>query len=806
MRKRLLLFLIFAGASSSIYAQSRVHGKIADTTGKPISNANVLLVNYKDSVLVKGTLTTEGGVYSFENINTGKYLVTATYTGVTPAYSQPFEIDDKPGSIDIGIIQLDRSDVVLSTVTVTAKKPLYEQKIDRLVINVAAAITYSGISALDVLERSPGIIVNRINNSISINGKSGTIIMINGKRNYMDMSGLIQMLSSLPSGSVERIEVITTPPANFDAEGNAGIINIVLKSNDQYGTNGSYTLTAGYSKGEQTSGSININHRKGKLNLFGNYFFARGHGQQVWTTYHAVTNGGKLSESYSADHRHFYQFMNGGQAGIDYEINKKTILGALVSANYRQWTMTSANDATVTTNQKLDTITGIINKELHTNLNFGANLNFQHTFKPEEKITFNADYLWYKDKNPNSYLNSYHDGNMNFLYDESVRSDKLTPLEIWVGALDYSKKISRKTDMEAGLKTTLSKFTNTVQVNTLMQNNWILDSTLSGTHSLDENISAAYTSFSVKFSEKNSIKLGLRYEYTHSKLTSGTDNNIIDRNYGNLFPSFFYLHTISESSSLNFTYSRRIWRPSFDNLAPWVLFLDPKTFETGNPGLQPAITDALNVSYTLKNKIVSLSYSYTAHPIILQPEIDAATNKEVRSIQNGLNSQNVSISFALPFTISKWWNMQNNLQVSWGQDNAFYKTPVRTENKNYYITSTQNFLLPKDLSISLSGYYVSKTIWGLFTNEPYGGVDMGIQKKWTNKKSSLSFNINDIFNSSGISRNAAIFPAQNLFVKTDNIYGYRGFSLSFTHNFGNAKVKEKRDRSTGAEDEKNRAY
>jgi len=804
MRK--LYFILFIGISITSRSQVRVYGRIVDTTNKPVASANVLLLNAQDSVLVRGMLTNEGGGYNFENINAGKYLITATRTGNKPAYSHSFEINDKAGNINMGAIQLEQSDIVLTSVTVVAKKPLYEQKIDRLVINVAAAITYAGISALDVLQRSPGVIVNRVNNSLSINGKDGVIIMINGKRNYMDMAGLLQMLSSLPSGAVERIEVITTPPANFDAEGNAGVINIVLKSNEQFGTNGSYTLTGGYSKGEQASGSVNLNYRKGKINVFGNYFFSRNHMQQVWSTWHAVINAGKLSESYSTDDRHAYQFMNGGQAGMDYAIDKKTILGGLFSANYRKWTMTSVNDATVTTNQKLDTVVAIINDELHTNLNYDANLNFQHEFRPEEKIILNADYLWYKDNNPNSYSNSYYDGVGNFLYTENVQSSKLTPLKIWVGTLDYSKKISKKADMEAGVKTTLSKFTNTVEVSRVVQNAWMADTSLSGTHNLIEGVSAAYASFSMKFSEKNSIKAGLRYEYTHSELSSETDKTTLNRNYGSLFPSFFFLHSINENNSINFTYSRRIWRPGFDNLAPWVIFLDPKTFATGNPGLQPAITDAVNLAYTLKNKIVTVSYSYTSHPIILRPEIDPTTNNEIRFVENGLNMKNLSIGFALPFTISKWWNMQNNIQLSWSQHNSFYKAAVRIENTGYYVTSEQNFILPKDLSISLSGYYSSKNIWGLFTSRPWGDIDMAFQKKWPKKRSSLTFNVYNILNTGGRSRSAAIIPLQNLFVKTDNMYGYRGFSLSFTHNFGNDKVKGKRDRATGAEDEKGRGY
>ena len=217
--------------------------------------------------------------------------------------------------------------------------------------------------------------------------------------------------------------------------------------------------------------------------------------------------------------------------------------------------------------------------------------------------------------------------------------------------------------MEAGLKGAVSTLQDDVGVISLLQNTWVKDTFLSGNHTLRENISAAYSSFNVKVSEKTSLKLGLRYEYTNSNLGSITEKNIVDRHYGNLFPSFFILHTINDSNAVNFSYSRRIWRPGFSDLAPWVLFLDPKTFSTGNPGLQPAIADALNASYTLKNKMLSLSYSYTTPSITQQPKIDETTNKLVSAAQNSKNDQWLSIDLSLPFTITKWWNMQNNLTV-----------------------------------------------------------------------------------------------------------------------------------------------
>jgi hypothetical protein len=379
----------------------------------------------------------------------------------------------------------------------------------------------------------------------------------------MDISQVIQMLAAMPSANIERIEIITTPPAKYDADGNAGIINIVLKSNNQFGTNGSYALMAGYSKGEENSFSLNINHRKNKLNVFGNYSYSRNRLYQLRTNYHAVTNGNVFMENYSESNRHAIVGQHNGQAGIDYEMNKKTIIGFLLTGSYRHWDMKADNYASVYTNKNLDTTLNIINHELHTTGSYGVNLNLQHTFKPDEKLSVNFDYLDYYDKNPNDYNNAYFNANKIFIYDEKVKSDKITPLQFWIGAVDYEKKLSKKINMEAGLKGTTSRLSNDVEVATLIQNSWRIDTSLSGYHKLKESIGAAYSSFSITFNEKTSMKIGLRYENASSVLGTATEKNIVIRHYSNLFPTFCLLRKINDSNSVNFSYSKRIWRPSF---------------------------------------------------------------------------------------------------------------------------------------------------------------------------------------------------------------------------------------------------
>jgi hypothetical protein len=691
----------------------------------------------------------------------------------------------------------------LADVIVTGKKRLYVQKIDRLVINVAGSITSAGSTVLDILERAPGVIVSRFANSIAINGKGGVIVMINGKRNYLDMAALVQMLSAMPSGNIDRIEIITTPPAKYDADGNAGIINIVFKTNNEYGTNGSYSLMAGYGKWEENSASLNLNHRKNKINVFGNYSFFRSHAYELWTNYHAVTNANQFFEDDAESNRNSTTQLHNGQIGVDYSLGKKTIVGFLFTGTYRDWRMKANNYATVYKNKNADTTLDILNNEIHTTSNYGINLNMQHTFNPDEKLSLNFDYLDYHDKNPNDYNNAYFIDN-SFSFNEKVRSDKITPLKFWIGTLDYERKLSKKVKVEAGLKGTTSRLSNDVEVATLMQDSWKADPLLSNFHKLNESVGAAYTSFDFALNEKTSVKSGLRYEYAHSDLGSATEN-LVNRHYSNLFPTLYMQHKINDSNSVTFSYSRRIFRPSFADLAPWVIFYDPKTFQTGNPYLLPSINDEITASYTYKDKILSVSYNYGKHPINNQPELDEKLNRLVNTVTNGEKSQAAYVNLALPFKITSWWNLQNNLSAGWYQYSNFYKVKIRQDYKNFFGTSTQTFIVSKTLSLELSGWYSSGGGWGMYGFKSFGSLDFGAQKKFEKIKSTLSINARNLLKT--LKAESHIYkPEQNLIIRTTSTFGSTSIGVTFNHRFGKDTVKEKRERTTGAEDEKNRAY
>ncbi|MEI9810877.1 MAG: TonB-dependent receptor [Bacteroidota bacterium] len=438
----LILLLIVAGSS---FAQS-INGNVTATDNKPVAAANVLLLKAKDSVLVKGTVTSSTGQFSFTGVSSGSYILQFSFTGFEDVYSSPIIIDKT--DIDLDVFQLKEKGVQLDKVTVTAKRPLFEQKIDRMIVNVRNSITAAGSTVLDVLERSPGITVNRQSNTISMNGKNGVVVMINGKINRMPLSAVVQMLSGMNASNIEKLELITTPPANFDAEGNAGYINIVLINNPNQGFNGSYSLTMGYGRGETPAAGINFNYRHNKINLYGDYSFSRLHTKQLFTNYRRVQYQGNTTENYVESDRNTFQRNHNISLGLDYEINKKTVAGLLLATYNNKWSMDAENAFSKTVNSLPDSFTTITNDEINHWKHYMADVNIQHRFKEGQTLSFDINYLWYHDDNPTNYTNKYYNAQGNFLSSDLTKSSKITPINFWVGTSDYTMALGKK--MEYG--------------------------------------------------------------------------------------------------------------------------------------------------------------------------------------------------------------------------------------------------------------------------------------------------------------------------------------------------------------------
>ncbi|MEO5999928.1 MAG: TonB-dependent receptor, partial [Chitinophagaceae bacterium] len=731
--------------------------------------------------------------------------IVSSFAGFKDVYSNAFNLKDRD-NISIPAIKILEKVVNLADVAVTVKKPMFEQKIDRMVINVANSITNTGSTALEVLMRSPGITVNQQSNTLSINGKEGVVLLLNGKINRLPTDAIFQMLAGMSAANIERIELITTPPANFDAEGNAGFINIVLKKNTQYGTNGSLAATAGYGigGGPAFGSNINVNNRKEKFNLYGDYSFTRIAPSAHGDFYRKVTNGSNSIENFMDTERDDFRRNHMGRIGLDYDPDKKTVLGVLLSGLSNMYGMDAVNNSNIFLHGILDTTIIIDNDERHPLDNYSVNLNAQRQLTGNQQLTFNVDYIFYRDANKLTYLNNFYGPSKNLLYLDKTKSRKETLIKFRVATVDYTKQISDKSNLDAGIKATLSSFSNDVGMEKESQNNWVVDKDLTSKHNLEESIFAAYTSLNVKLSDKINSKIGLRYEYTNSNLGSETKKNIVDRHYGNLFPSFFLSHALTDNSSFNFSYSRRITRPTFNDMAPFVYFVDPNTVISGNSALQPSIANAIKWDYLLRRFVFSLSYTFEKNTITnFTPRIDPLTNKQTFAAENQKHKHVVALTLALPSTITEWWSMQNNISGFWQQLSASYKGfPLIVSQLNFNINSTQSIVLPKNFSMEISGSYQSGGLVGIYKLRSITSLNFGLQKKF-GINDALLFNITD-FSGSPHYRWSIDAPEYNLITSLDLRFNVPTLKLTYTRKFGNFKIKANRSRTTGSEDERKR--
>ncbi len=798
-----VVFLIFS--TQLLFGQNNITGQILDEQKQPAPFCNVLLLNAQDSSLVKGALTDEDGDFQINNVAAGSFILKYSMIGYAAQYSYPLRVSPDRGDISMGIIQLAPDAQVLNTIEIKAKKPLYEQKIDRLVVNIQNSITSTGSNALEVLERSPGVIVDRQNSGLALSGKGGVVVMINGKINYSPIAAVVQMLEGMSADDIEKIELITTPPANLDAQGDAGYINIVLKKNLNTGWNGSFSLMAGYARGEQNSANVNVNYRNNKLSLFANYSFLRNVKVQLFENYRNVLENGNQLENFTTSDRNALQHNHSFRFGLDYELSDKTVVGFMTAGYDNEWSMDAANLNTVLTNGMVDSMIEIANDEINHWQHLMGNVNVNHTFADDSKLNVDFDYLYYQNENPNGYINDYIGSNNSFLFQQEVRASKETPINILVGKIDYSKSFGNNLKVEVGAKSTMSNFENNILVEELESDSWKADPNFTADFDLQEDIAAVYTAIDYKIDDKTDFKAGLRYEYTESNLSTPEDPNIIDRKYGNFFPSVFLSRTINDNNSINFSYSRRINRPTFRDMAPFIIFMDPTTFYSGNPAIQPSISNAVKVAYRLKSSMISLEYTHEDDAIAKhQNRFDPETNMQIWFTSNLDYRKTATLMFAVPVYVNDWWSMQNNVMGIWQEVGAEYNgEQLELAQKNLRFNSAQQFKLPKDFGLEVSGFYQTASLFGTAKIAATGMLNLGIRKQLPNNNGVLSFNVNDILNSFEwrVEQDLSELGIQTEFLGD---FSQTQFRLSYSRNFGNKKLKGSRKRGTGSDAERRR--
>jgi len=791
--------------STAAFAQNTlISGRIVDDKEQPVEFANVLLLNPSDTTLVKGTVSDSLGQYQFEGVQAGSYLISATMVGMESVYSDVFEVTSGEATIKLSALMLGSSGVDLDEVVVKGQKPFMEIKTDRLVMNVESSPVAAGNNALEVLAKAPGVSLDQ-DNRISLKGKQGVLVMIDGKNTYMSTEEVVRMLENMPANNVESIEIIHNPSSKYDAAGNAGIINIKLKKDKNLGLNGNVNLSAGMGNFPKRNGSLNLNYRVKDLNVFGSYSYWYNKRFQDLDIFRSIPFEGEVTffdqfnHQVSEVHSHRYRF------GADYSVGEKTTIGVLYNGRSGSWAHDSQNNTIITGDNSApysEVDAGGYGKNRWEN--YTLNFNLRHQFNQEgRELTFDADYSNFESRAGNDYFNYFFNGEKQQVIDPNIlMADDFSGVIIKAAKLDYTHPFSNGSRLEAGLKSSMVKTDNNIRFQQLVDGEWINDETRTNQFLYQEDIHAAYLNFNTKI-KKVTLQLGLRAELTDALGESVTLNESFERDYFSLFPSVSLSHSIKEDHQLSYSYSRRINRPSYQDLNPFIYFLDQFTFGRGNTNLGPEFADNFGINYGYKGRyMINLSYGHTTDAIQEVLEQDDEQKVTFQTYRNLATFRNYSITLSAPVNFAEWWNTRVNFSGFLNQvESPFSNEAIDKDQTSYNLNVSNNFQLPGDIKAQLSGNYQSKMLWGIFEIDPRWSLDLGFSKSIWNGKGSVRLNVNDIFNTNQTYIN---IDQGTMNLDISNIRESRRANITLTYNFGNKEVKPARRRSTATEEEQNR--
>ncbi|MBO9673559.1 MAG: TonB-dependent receptor [Sphingobacteriaceae bacterium] len=798
------LFFTVTEGFAQTNPKPNISGVILDETQKPADYVTVVLFKAADSSVVKTAFTDPNGTFNFSIPGKGSYYYKASSMGYKTLKSKTIVLTEDNQKVDFGTAQLIANTQNLKEVSVAATKPLIERKMDRIVMNVSNSAVMTGSTALEVLQKAPGVTVDQ-NDKISMMGKQGVLIQLDGKQTYMSSADVANLLRNMQSSDIESIELITNPSSKYDAAGNSGIINIKTKKNKNGGTNGSINGSLGYGKNLRGNAGINLNHRTQKLNLFGNYSYGK-FGRDNMIAIDRISNGTPDTYFMQVGNSTRKQYNNNLKAGLDYFIDKKNTIGILINGYFNHGNETTVNNTLIGPSfQKVDSI--LISNTLQTNKynNISYNLNYKSVLDTAgSEISADVDYSRYNGNDGSDYANDYLFANGSRIRPINyIRNNTPSIIDIKAFKVDYNVSLSKTVKLEAGVKSSWVKTDNNLQAEEFVNNNWQNDVRRSNQFVYDENVNAAYTNVNKQF-KNTSVQIGLRMEQTNSKGNLITTNTVVKRSYWDFFPTLFVQQKLSKNNQLGFSYSRRIDRPSYDALNPFIYYLDQYTYNKGNPFLNPQYTHNFELSYTLLQKyMLTVGYSRVNDVIaevILPDEAQKALYQTNANIATNI-SYNANLN--VPVQITKWWQTNNNLNVFY----LSFKAPdlagraLKTGKTSFQFKSQQTFTIMDGFTAEINGSYESPLDYGTLSLKARYSVDAGLSKSLFNKKASLKLALSDVFNMYENNLSSA-YPGLTYTVNQKN--ESRVGRISFTYRFGKNEIKPARRRSTGTEAEQGR--
>ncbi len=788
---------------------------VTDSKNHGIENASAALLKNNSKQLVKTALANKAGKISFENIAAGTYRIKLSATGFEEKSTDSIVISETAYTADLPAVSLNlKSSAQLKEVTVSAKKPFIQRMNDRIIVNVDNSIVNAGSSAFEVLERSPGVTIDP-NDNIALRGRQGVIIMIDGKPSPMTGADLVNYLRGLPSNSIDRIEIITNPSSKYDAAGNSGIIDIRLKKDQRMGTNGNFT--AGYGQGvyPKTNTGISLNHRNKKMNAFGSYNYAyRKLLNHLFLDRNFYENGVFTGSDLKDNFTTMPFSSNTARMGADFFPSKKTIIGFVVNTNFNHFRRRTDNSSLVFDDQHVPVFTfnTFASNNDHNN-NVVSNINFKHVFDSTgRELTADADYGVYNSRSLSTNSTRYYkiDGSTqqpNYVLDGNQKGE----LSLKTAKVDYVNPLKKGASIEAGLKTSFVSADNDARFADASNGTPQNDPNKTNHFLYDENNNAAYINYKKNF-KKWDMQLGLRTEQTNIKTYQEIGKVSWDSSYIQVFPTAFFNYKLKADQTIGISVSRRIDRPGYSQLNPFLFLIDVTTYATGSPGLLPQFTWAYELNYTVKNLNFSLGYRHTKNnqSIVLARFKDVFPNIPIQddnvTVQIPVNistSDYVGLSISAPVKIKKWWNMINNADVFYNHFNgSLAGTNLDKGKPAIQARTTNSFTMKNGWSAELSGVFNSGGQNGFLVMDPQWGIGAGVQKNILKNKATLRLNVTDIF---WTNLPKAVISFDNYVEKWHAQRETRVANLSFTYRFGKNTVQAARRRTTASEEERQRA-
>jgi hypothetical protein len=799
-----LLFYSVSFTKAQAPINRLIKGTVVDDKKTALPYATIVLKNERDTTIMLSTLSSDKGLFAFNNVKPGNYRIEASMVGFETLKKSGILVDSGSKQVDLGIMVLKTSPRMLNGVTINGQTPLVERQIDKTVVNVDQNITNAGSTVLEVMQKLPGVQMTE-DGQVTLNGKSGINVMIDGKPTYLSAQDLAGLLNSMPSSNVQKIEIMTNPSAKYDASGNAGIINIVKKKNRKEGFNGSLTgnIAQGY-YGSYGAG-INLSYKTKAYNLYlsNSYTYNKSFFNRKVTT--DVLNGNALlTEEASNNNNTSGDKSYAPSLGLDLYLSKKTTLSITGNATVESGIDQTISDMNILDGNRMLTNTehfSALNKDKPFNYTTGMALVHQLDTSGRE-FSVDLDYSRYRNNPGQNNSTVLNDASGNFLNQSNVFLDQSRRLNIYAVKADYTQPLSGKGRLDAGLKSSYVKANNNNTYYNQLNGQNVVDSTQSDYSVNSENINAAYISINKPF-KKLTVQAGLRAEQTVTKGKQLLTGESVNQNFLSLFPTTFFDYKLTDQQGFTLRLGRRIERSAYHELVPFRRPLTPTLYFEGNPNLKPQLTWHGELTWSWHGELfITFGYDIDHNYVQTLPYLDSNKVTVTRIPTNIQHSGSWNTDLTYSKKLAKWWSTDNTISL--------YQNHFNGQAGNFslnnpgiltiYFSANNSFPVTDKLSTEVDFEYNSKRQLITSSFGAYSTLNIGFKQQLFSGRGSVSLNARNVFQSEN---HNAIDHYENLYQYSYFRFYTRAVRLSFTYRFGNGKVAKRSE--SGSEDEQKRA-